>query len=362
MEKYLDHDNLWDVTRPNDDVNDPVPTDVHNEKMKERKALCKIALMAEASCVPHIRTAKTPREAWANLQSAYEDISLMRRLRLLHKLFSIKLQEHGSVQDYVMQVMLLAQQISDISDVLDDEFIAIIMLSGLTSNYDPMVSYGFRKHEPLSVQIEPTGWYIDSGATSHMTKHKDWLLSHENESVCMNVTVAKNDKLKTAGNGDVLVKLKGDKEAKVISNVLYVPELSANLLSVSNPHVPSELDEAGLACSVSRDPSVEVWHKRLGHLNILSMKLLRNGMASGIDFSGESYDKPCESCALGKQTRQPFKSLGPIPRFRIFSKEHKYANDQEERRDLGISGGADVGDAAQGQRLRFRGVPFLGAV
>ncbi|KAG8238136.1 hypothetical protein J437_LFUL017297 [Ladona fulva] len=42
--------------------------------------------------------------------------------------------------------------------------------------------------------------------------------------------------------------------------------------------------------------------------------------------------------------------------------EHKYANDQEERRDLGISGGADVGDAAQGQRLRFGGVPFLGAV
>lgn len=61
------------------------------------------------------------------------------------------------------------------------------------------------------------------------------------------------------------------------------------------------------------------WHKRLAHLNINDVKRLPN-MAIGIDVSNatklestESHPAICESCAIGKQTR----NLVRIPRDRV---------------------------------------------
>ncbi|KAG8239599.1 hypothetical protein J437_LFUL018311 [Ladona fulva] len=130
------------------------------------------------------------------------------------------------------------------------------MLSGLTPEYDPMVMAlensniritnnlikGILLQEDakrqdgtekalLAIKVESDGWYVDSGVTSQMTMHKNWLVDHKEESLSMSVTVANNSKMKTAGHCNVLVNLEGDD--KGISDVLYVPDLSTNLLSVS---------------------------------------------------------------------------------------------------------------------------------
>ena len=54
--------------------------------------------------------------------------------------------------------------------------------------------------------------------------------------------------------------------------------------------------------------SALMWHRRLGHLNYYSMCKMRDGAVKGVEFNGnESEIKNCETCAIGKQCRLPFK-------------------------------------------------------
>lgn len=131
-----------------------------------------------------------------------------------------------------------------------------------------------------------------------------------------------------------------------VTDVVYVPNLSLNLLSVS------QMVNKGLAvvfskdgcdiykqenCTVSGHPvahatnvdglykldtdpknkmssnfvgqskdsnTEELWHRRLAHLNRKSMNLLRDKMSTGMSYSGQG--PPCVSCIQGKQTTTPY--------------------------------------------------------
>ena len=43
------------------------------------------------------------------------------------------------MEAYVNKAMSLAQKLEDMQHPVDDEFLGVILLSGLTSEYDPMV-------------------------------------------------------------------------------------------------------------------------------------------------------------------------------------------------------------------------------
>ncbi|KOX70603.1 hypothetical protein WN51_05400 [Melipona quadrifasciata] len=74
-------------------------------------------------------------------------------------------------------------------------------------------------------------WYIDSGATNHMTKNKNWIEGFQN---CTNkiICVLESLALSAIGSWNVEINLPGYSQSKTISNVLHVPGLSTNLLSV----------------------------------------------------------------------------------------------------------------------------------
>lgn len=400
---------------------------------KNQRALAKICLSVGTSALAHVRNATTPYQAWTNLQKAYEDKGLSRRLGLLRSLFAMKLSD--SMQSYLSKITELAQQLDDIGAPLADEFIAVIMLSGLPSNYDPLImalencsntltseivkskllqeqirrddkcdnvelnalavkksfkcfrckKAGHLKRDcplnqnnrsqekknknnwtprenkslltALSVKMKNDSWYIDSGATNHMCNDKQMMFDFQ----CLkplDVSVANGEKLATGGQGKVQVNMKG--VLKTISNVYYIPKLSGNLLSVSElcrkgyvvkfndkgclildgcniiatgTYVngvyqldidnvqasdvgsevamnsvcrKSEKGECSEAASASGEAiSQELWHRRLGHLNLRSMKLMKNGLVTGMHFKDTSYS-PCVSCIEGKQTKLPF--------------------------------------------------------
>ncbi|KAK2575254.1 hypothetical protein KPH14_001337, partial [Odynerus spinipes] len=197
----------------------------------------------------------------------------------------------------------------------------------------------------LMARTSEDDWYIDSGATNHMTKNKDWIQDFKG-SAGERITVADNSNLMATGRGYVHVNLKTESKPKVISDVLHVPKLSTNLLSVSaltrknlitvfddlnckvylkdncqiiGKPVVTGTNENGLykldTCrgnalvAVDNRQSHELWHKRLGHLNDRSMDLLQKGLATGIKFNN-SDRKSCISCVMGKQTRLPFSHTG----------------------------------------------------
>jgi transposase InsO family protein len=189
-------------------------------------------------------------------------------------------------------------------------------------------------------------WYLDSGATSHMCGDKSQFISlslQENQKV----QLATEDMVQVRGKGIVKLKIHSDQNIGQLKlqNVLYVPEIQNNLLSVSkmtdwNIRVIFEKDKAravnnkgeivlrakkignlyvlqnlisnlhvtrdrvGMSCE--KENSM-VWHFRLGHLNFKDVKKLKDDeMVRDLSLGKMDKEITCETCIKGKQTRLPF--------------------------------------------------------
>lgn len=153
------------------------------------------------------------------------------------------------------------------------------------------------------------------------------------------------------GEIHIEVHVKGLTKKIQIQEALHVPKLHANLLSVSKlaleglkvhfnnvgcvVRAPSgvliasaprdgnlyhlhftKVNGTFLAC-VGRESThggdlVELWHRRLGHLNVKSMKSLQH-MVKGLNLSSCKHDwssMVCKGWIEGKQARQPFPQNG----------------------------------------------------
>lgn len=76
--------------------------------------------------------------------------------------------------------------------------------------------------------VQLSGIYIDSGASSHMSPFK---LNDNIDEETKNIVTANNQKMNVYGSGNTSINV--NNEDIDIKNVLYVPNLSVNLLSVS---------------------------------------------------------------------------------------------------------------------------------
>lgn len=77
-----------------------------------------------------------------------------------------------------------------------------------------------------------TDWYVDSGASVHLTANKHWLKYSRNPDLS-EIVVANSSKMKVKSAGSVEITTMTDKKHKVLlKEVQYVPDLTTNLLSV----------------------------------------------------------------------------------------------------------------------------------
>ena len=85
-----------------------------------------------------------------------------------------------------------------------------------------------------STEVSTTNdsWLLDSGASRHMTRKKDWYSSFKPLQEPMNVTVGNNAKCPVEGTGTIAFSIQ-EGETKELSDVLLVPQLKKNLLSVA---------------------------------------------------------------------------------------------------------------------------------
>jgi hypothetical protein len=130
MRYYLSHEELWDLTS--------ICLDTEANKRRDVKALSKIGLLVEPQCLVYLENAETTMDAWNALQSACEDKGVNRRCMLLGKLFDVKLKHFNNMENYVTQVLKIAQEIGLTGKALDDDLIATLLLCGLTPEYKPM--------------------------------------------------------------------------------------------------------------------------------------------------------------------------------------------------------------------------------
>lgn len=188
-------------------------------------------------------------------------------------------------------------------------------------------------------------WILDSGASGHMSHRKDWMSNFVKVDKKVEVSCANGGKVYGEGFGIV----ESESPKINVGNVMYVPQLSSNLLSVScmvntkdkvvvfsrkgceiynadectikgKPCVTGVLDRGiyklkcssqatsqALASTTEMRNEMELWHKRMAHLGIRNLILLRDKLATGVSFPNIINSKlDCVACLMGKQTRQPF--------------------------------------------------------
>ncbi|WVZ06543.1 hypothetical protein V8G54_019889 [Vigna mungo] len=91
-----------------------------------------------------------------------------------------------------------------------------------------MVTTSPANYESTS-HVKPS-WYLDLGCSNHMTCNREWMVNID-ETRKSKVRAADNNILKVEGIGNVVVKRKNG-ACVIIKNVLLVPEIKCNLLSL----------------------------------------------------------------------------------------------------------------------------------
>ena len=77
---------------------------------------------------------------------------------------------------------------------------------------------------------DPALWYLDIGATNHMTGRKEFF-NKLDESITGSVKFGDNSRIQIKGRGEIEVSQK-DGSNFCLGNVLFVPKLEANILSL----------------------------------------------------------------------------------------------------------------------------------
>ena len=186
-------------------------------------------------------------------------------------------------------------------------------------------------------------WWIDSGASQHMTSDKCELINYIEFDNPSQINLADNSALFAYGKGNVQLTIYSNsmKHDIELTNVLYVPKIQTKLLSlpamdqgitvqfkenscifyvnnkqytVGHRHgklfklncVPVETCCFGSTASVS----LSTWHQRYGHFGYENVKLLNDrNLVDGMKLNSNSDVKNCEGCILGKQKRLPFPKI-----------------------------------------------------
>ena len=60
-----------------------------------------------------------------------------------------------------------------------------------------------------------------------------------------------------------------------------------------------------------KSTSVDVWHRRLGHVGVTSIvEMARKGLVDGLEIVGDTeIQGKCEDCIYGKQTAHPYDNM-----------------------------------------------------
>ena len=202
------------------------------------------------------------------------------------------------------------------------------------SDEDPFICL-MAKYENSSEPKRSNKWFVDSGCSNHMTFNKS-LFSSYTSGHPSSVELGNSTSAKIVGIGTMVVSIlvHGRKVRCILKNVLHVPELGYQLLSVPT------FDKQGLTtsfhsgrCWISNKSkllatatmkgnlyeldlhnptetalaasTIELWHHRLAHIQPVDIKSMQNSHAvRGLEISSDiSNSKVCSGCALGKAHR-----------------------------------------------------------
>lgn len=195
-------------------------------------------------------------------------------------------------------------------------------------------------------QVHLPTYHVDSGCFQHMSSIKDFFTHYQPLAKPILIKVANGLYVQAIGTGALQLPcvVDGDFRWVEFTDTLYAPELSRNLISVTQlitRGVNVQFGKVGrlitndgtvvatatrqdnlfnvdlkpitiiarhVAASAAVKTPTEIWHKRLCHIGNTAFKNLvsHDVVASGINGVDTSALRLCDTCVKGKATRLPF--------------------------------------------------------
>jgi hypothetical protein len=159
------------------------------------------------------------------------------------------------------------------------------------------------------------------------------------------VTIADGSKVEVVGKGNIMLRIRvsgSNYRQYTLYDVLYIPDLNGNLFSVKaatqrgfvvqfghsrcwiknrrqmvcargtlvNKLYYLDIESDDHSAALSAISSCTLWHQRLAHVNVASVRNMSRWSASGSDLPAHDDIGVCEPCVLGKMARKPFKASG----------------------------------------------------
>ncbi|KAH6783227.1 hypothetical protein C2S52_008186 [Perilla frutescens var. hirtella] len=184
-------------------------------------------------------------------------------------------------------------------------------------------------------------WVLNIGASRHFCSNKDLFHDFEEAGEGECVYTGNSSVAGVLGKGKILLKLTSRKTLN-LNNALYVSAMRRNLISgallnkaglkivfesdrvvISKNgefvgkgylsdglfilNVVSELVNENSSASAYIVESIDIWHKRLGHDNFASIKLL--GTLQLIPYMALNNVSKCQTCVEAKLAKKPFKPV-----------------------------------------------------
>ena len=181
-------------------------------------------------------------------------------------------------------------------------------------------------------------WYLDTGASSHMTCIKLFFHSIDKDKIG-NVNFGDGSSIKYEGRGTIIVICKNGEEIE-LKGVLYLPKLKTNILSLGkldDQGCKTSLSEGYLtirdkkgklltktkktrgnmyqiklaiseSCNLSREYEAWLWHGRFCHQSFHTLdNMIKGELVRGLPVF-EKLKELCSTCISWKHTKCPFKA------------------------------------------------------
>ena len=201
------------------------------------------------------------------------------------------------------------------------------------------VSLLAEKTSVLSCETDQINWYVDNGATNHITNRKDLFQSFLPFDKYQDVTTANGDVVRAIGHGTIRVEsyVNGKKHDFTLTEVWYIPDIRKNLfstLAAQDKHPDSVFISKTKACffklfdevwlegsrnrlgglyrlhirpikptiptevnAITSENVLQLYHERFGHQNKRHIKMiLKRELGINVNIDSEI----CEGCVYGK--------------------------------------------------------------
>ena len=105
-------------------------------KKRENLALASVCLSVTTPSQIYVRSAKSAKEAWDNLQKQFEAKSLSKKIFYLRKLYSARMQKGTDMTEHINFVKTIADQLEAAEDPVSEKDLVIILISNLPGEYN----------------------------------------------------------------------------------------------------------------------------------------------------------------------------------------------------------------------------------